>query len=85
MTLDQPQGIGRLWLPRAERSIHTLGKGPSCISHADQRGVRVPSESEGRRKAHFILQSPGCFHSHSEDGGSCYLLSHPEVALPDLL
>lgn len=67
MTLDQPQGTGRLWLwpcsfPR-QRSIETLERGLSCLSCCSPR---PRSEPEGRRKAHSVPPAPGLFSTHSQ-------------------
>lgn len=86
MTLDQPQGTGRLWpwgFPW-QREAFTVWRG---VPHASATALPQPhSEPEGRRETRFCkpFRARAVFHSYSAEGGSYYLLSHPEVALPDL-
>lgn len=72
-----------LGLPLAERSIHSLERGPSCISHCSPT---APLRARGEERDSFCkpFRARAVFHSYSVEGGSYYLLSHPEVALPDL-
>ena len=67
--------------PGREKHSHS---GEGSLVH-EPRSPKSHSESEERRKAHFIFRARAVFHSYSEEGGSCYLLSHLEVAFPDLL
>ena len=65
MTLDQPQGTGRLWLP-AQREAFTLwGRVPRASATLPQ----VPLRVRGEEKGSLYTSDPGLFFIHTQRKG----------------